>query len=149
MAQHCLSPLVQVMQQPSDVYSHLQWQLANEHLQHSRPLHVQLQLHKPSHSILQRFCNVADDISSSHLQCILKPPVHFSNSILQRGTTHQLPAAGAAAGNPGDCHVGIAGAEAAEKRSIITALDMENSFRKARHKLIAAKSPRKYPKSEI
>jgi hypothetical protein len=118
---------VQVMQQPSFVISHLQWQLANEHLQHSMPLHMQLQLHRPSHSILQRFCSVAHDISSSHLQCILNPPVHFSNFILQRGTTHMLPAIGAAAGIPDGCHVGIVGAEAAENRSIITAL-MQNSF---------------------
>jgi hypothetical protein len=137
MAQHCLSPLVQVMQQPSLVYSHLQWQLVNEHLQHSKPLQLQTQLHRPSHSILQRFCSVAHDISSSHLQCILKPPVHFSNSILQRGTTHILPAIGAAAGKPVGCHDDV-GAEVAEKRSIITALDMKNSFRKARHKLAAA-----------
>jgi hypothetical protein len=128
ISQHCLSPLVQVMQQPSFVISHLQWQLVNEHLQHSMPLHMQQQLHRPSHSILQRFCSVAHDISSSHLQCILKPPVHFSNFILQRGTTHMLPAIGAAAGNPVGCHEGIAGAVAAEKRSIITA-DMQNSFR--------------------
>jgi hypothetical protein len=123
-----LSPLVQVMQQPSLVYSHLQWQLANEHLQHSRPLQLHTQLHKPSHNILQRFCRVAHDRSSSHLQCILKPPVHFSNSILQRGTTHMLPAIGAAAGKPVGCHDGVVGAVAAEKRSIITALDMKNSF---------------------
>jgi hypothetical protein len=100
-----LSPLVQVMQQPSEVYSHLQWQLANVHWQHCRPFCVQQLLQQPSHSMRQRFCSVAQDSSSSHLQWILNPPVHFSNSTLQRGTTHQLPAAGAAAGNPLGCHV--------------------------------------------
>src|SRR5262249_31353034 len=53
------------------------------------------------------------------------------NWTLQRGTTHQLPAAGAAAGKPLGCHVWGACDELwdpSEKRSITTALDMKNSF---------------------
>jgi hypothetical protein len=51
------------------------------------PLQVQQQLQQPSLNMRQRFCSVAQDSSSSHLQWILKPPLHFSNSSLQRGTT--------------------------------------------------------------
>jgi hypothetical protein len=101
-----LSPLVHVIEQPSFVYSHLQLQLANEQLQHWMPLCVQQQLQRPSASMRQRFCSVAQESSSSARQCILKPPVHFSNSTLQRGTTHQLPAAGEAAGKPDGCQAG-------------------------------------------
>src|SRR4029079_3547453 len=107
------------------------WQLANVHWQHCKPFCVQQQLQQPSASMRQRVCNVAHDSSSSHLQWILNPPVHFSNSILHRGTTHQLPAAGAAAGKPLGCHVWGAADELgdpSEKRSITTAFDMKNSF---------------------
>src|SRR5947207_12529122 len=78
----------------------------------------------------QRFCNVPQDSSSSHLQWILNPPVHFSNSTLQRGTTHQLPA-GPPAGKPPVCHCcagPVDGEPKEENRSISTALDMKNSF---------------------
>jgi hypothetical protein len=60
----------------------------------------------------------------------LKPPVHFSNSTLQRGTTHQF-CAGVVLGKaevghacPGPAELG----EPTAKRSITTALDMKNSF---------------------
>jgi len=99
------------------------------------PLCVQAQLHKPSASMRQRFCSVAQESSSSVRQWILNPPVHFSNSTLQRGTTHQLPAAGAAAGKPEGCQAGaglLPACEPTEKRSINTALDMQDSFQIAR-----------------
>jgi hypothetical protein len=82
------------MQQPSLVYSHLQIPQVRLHWQTLMPLQQQLQLQRPSHSMRHRFCNVPQAISSSHLQWILKPPVHFSNFILQRGSTHQFAAAG-------------------------------------------------------
>jgi hypothetical protein len=63
-----LSPLVQEMQQPSEVYSHLQWQLAKVHWQHWMPLLVQQQLQQPSASMRQRFCSVAHESSSSQRQ---------------------------------------------------------------------------------
>ena len=66
------------------------------------PLQVQQQEQVPSHSILQRFCNVAHDMSSSQQQWILNPPVHFSNFNSQRGSTDQLVPAGAPTGELAD-----------------------------------------------
>jgi hypothetical protein len=40
----------------------------------------------PPANILQRFCSMAADILSSHLQVIFIPPVHFSIFMVQRGT---------------------------------------------------------------
>jgi hypothetical protein len=89
-----LSPEVQVMQQPSFVYSQRQWPSVKLHWQTVIPLQVQLQLHSPSANIRHRFCSVAHATLSSQRQFILNPPLHFSNSIVHRGTTHQLAAAG-------------------------------------------------------
>jgi hypothetical protein len=135
-----LSPLVHEMQQPSAVYSHLQWQLAKVHWQHWMPLLVQQQLQQPSASMRQRFCSVAHDNSSSQRQWILKPPVHFSNSTLQRGTTHQLPWVGPVLGKAEEGHAWPGPAELGEpnaKRSITTALDMKNSFLPDRRRRLA------------
>ena len=87
MAQQAGSPEVQVMQQPSLVYSHLQVPHTRLHWTMVMPLTVQQQLHMPPASILQRFCRVAQATSSSHLQCIFMPSLHFSTLISQRGTT--------------------------------------------------------------
>jgi hypothetical protein len=92
------------------------------------PFCVQQQLQQPSHNIRHKFCKVAQDSSSSQRQWILKPPVHFSNSTLQRGTTHQLPDVGPVAGKPVGCQLGACVDDPAEKRSITTALDMRYSF---------------------
>src|SRR5262245_4616182 len=86
MAQQALSPLVQVTQTPSLVYSHLQMAMARLHWHRHMPFIVQQQLHIPSQSILQRFCSVAQATSSSQLHLIFIPPVHFSIFIVQRGT---------------------------------------------------------------
>jgi hypothetical protein len=66
--------------------------------------------------------------------------VHFSNSTLQRGTTHQLPWVGPVLGKadvgqacPGPAELG----EPNAKRSITTALDMKNSFLPDRQALLA------------
>jgi hypothetical protein len=99
IAQHALSPLVQVMQQPSFVLSHLQMPQVRLHWHTVKPLSVQQQEHKPPASALHRFCNVAQATSSSQWQLILNPPLHFSILRVQRGTTHQ-PAAGAPADKP-------------------------------------------------
>jgi hypothetical protein len=66
------------------------------------PFIVQQQLHNPSHRALHRFCSVRHDTSSSQTQFSFMPPGHFSTFMVQRGTTHQLPAAGmlAAPGAP-------------------------------------------------
>jgi hypothetical protein len=95
-----LSPLVQVMQQPSLLGSHFVVPQHRLTWQHGMPFHVQQQLHKPSHTMRQRFCSVAQATSSSHLQRMRKPPVHFSNFSSQRGSTAQFAAGGAPAGAP-------------------------------------------------
>jgi hypothetical protein len=68
MSQQALSPDVQLMQQPSLVYSHLQIPQVKLHWQTLMPLQQQVQLHRPSQSMRQRFCRVPQAISSSHLQ---------------------------------------------------------------------------------
>jgi hypothetical protein len=86
ISQHFLSPLVQVMQQPSLVISH--WQLA-QHMLHWHiimPFQVQQQLHIPPASILHRFCIAPQATSSSQVQTIFIPPAHFSMRMVQRGT---------------------------------------------------------------
>ena len=111
------------MQQPSLVNSHLQIPQVRLHWQQQMPLQVQEMLHMPSQSMRQRFCSVPQAISSSHLQWILNPPVHFSNSTSQRGKTHQFAAAGEPAGIEPACQPGVPpenGATAEEPRSNIT-----------------------------
>jgi hypothetical protein len=63
------------------------------------PLQVQQQEHMPSESIRHRFCSVPVATSSSQRHWILQPSLVFSNFSVQRGTTHQLAAAGAPPGN--------------------------------------------------
>jgi hypothetical protein len=93
-----LSPLVQVTQQPSLVNSHLHVPQQRLHWQTVMPLKVQQQLHMPPASILQRFCRAPQATSSSQEHVILKPPVHFSNFISQRGRITQLLMPGMALG---------------------------------------------------
>jgi hypothetical protein len=87
------------MQQPSAVKSHLQMPQVRLHWQTWMPLQVQQHEQVPSQSILQRFCNVAQDTSSGHAQWILNPPLHFSNRSSHRGRMDQLVPAGAPAGD--------------------------------------------------
>jgi len=49
ISQHLASPLVQVMQQPSLVFSHLQWPQQRLKLQTWMPFQVQQQEQVPSH----------------------------------------------------------------------------------------------------
>jgi hypothetical protein len=49
MSQHLASPLVQVMQQPSFVFSHLQWPQHRLKLQTWMPFQVQQHEQVPSH----------------------------------------------------------------------------------------------------
>ena len=99
MAWQALSPLVQLMQQPSLVYSHLQIPTVKLHWQQGIPLHVQQQLQRPSANMRQRFCSVPRATSSSQRQWILQPFEVFSNSTVQRGNTHQLALAGEPTGS--------------------------------------------------
>src|SRR3569832_392567 len=86
--QQALSPLMQVMQQPSLVISHSQLHMTMLHWQTTMPFIMQQQLHMPSHIMRHMFCNMAQAISSSHLQWILMPLGHFSIFIVQQGTMH-------------------------------------------------------------
>ncbi len=95
---HFLSALVQVMHTPSLVFSQWQKPKARLHWQIWMPLQQAEHEQVPSQSMLQRFCNWPQATSSSHEQLILKPPLHFSNSSLQRGITEKLPVVGAAIG---------------------------------------------------
>jgi hypothetical protein len=103
IAAEALSPEVQLMQQPSFVNSHLQMPTVKLHWQHGMPLHVQQQLHMPSASMRQRFCSVPRETSSSQRQWILQPVAVFSNSTLQRGSTHQFALTGEPAGMVPGC----------------------------------------------
>jgi len=100
ISQHLLSPLVQVMQTPSSVISHLHMPIVRLQVQTVMPLSMQQQLHMPPCSIVHRFCTMLHAIWSSHEQWILSPPVHFSTLTVQRGTINQLVTAGAPVGLP-------------------------------------------------
>ena len=94
MAQHSLSPLVQVMQQPSFVISHLQWPIIRLQQQAIIPFIIMQQLHIPPAIIMQRFCIMPADTLSSQTQVIFMPPAHFSNFMVQRGTIIMFGAIG-------------------------------------------------------
>jgi hypothetical protein len=68
IAAQALSPEVQLMQQPSFVSSHLQWPQVKLHWQQQTPFWQQQTLHRPSHSMRQRFCSAPQATSSSQLQ---------------------------------------------------------------------------------
>jgi hypothetical protein len=98
------------------------------------PFIMQQQLHIWSAIMRQRFCSMAQAISSSHLQWIFIPPAHFSIFIVQRGTMHMFAEFGIPIGIP---MPGIADPlgmpiEAIEPiiapRSIIITLDILSSF---------------------
>jgi hypothetical protein len=94
MAQQDGSPLVQVMQTPSLVGSHLHMPIAILQQHIVIPFMIMLQLHMPPAIIAQRFWSIVADMASSHLQVIFMPPVHFSIVILHRGTIIHCGAAG-------------------------------------------------------
>ena len=80
------SPLVQVMQTPLSVISHLHMPIVMLQQQTIMPFIIMQQLHMPPAIMVQRFCIIVADIVSSHLQVIFMPPLHFSIVIVQRGT---------------------------------------------------------------
>jgi hypothetical protein len=92
ISQHLASPLWQVMQQPSLVFSHVQWQQHRLMLQIWMPFQVQQHEQVPWQRAWQRFCSVAAAMASSHLQWILQPVLVFSNFSVQRGTTQMFGA---------------------------------------------------------
>lgn len=90
ISQQALSPLVQVMQQPSLVISHLHVPQHRLHWHMTMPFIMQQTLHIPPASILQRFCKAPQATSSSQEQVIFMPPEHFSILIVQRGNMTML-----------------------------------------------------------
>ena len=106
------------MQQPSLVFSHVQWQQHRLMLQIWMPFHVQQQEHVPWLRAWQRFCSVAAAMASSHLQWILQPVFVFSNFSVHRGTTQMFGVAGEIPG---------VGCEAAGMAPVAKALRLERS----------------------
>jgi hypothetical protein len=98
MAQQSSSPLVQVMHTPIlvSVHSHLHIDMLHWHI--SMPFIMQQQLHRLPAIILHIFCKVVAASSSSHVQVIFMPPLHFSIFIVQRGTMHICMEEGATPG---------------------------------------------------
>lgn len=86
IAEQALSPLVQVIVQPSSVVS--QWHMPMTRLQQqaTMPLTCMQHEHIPPASIVQRFCIIATAILSSLVQTIFIPPGHFDIAMLHRGT---------------------------------------------------------------
>jgi hypothetical protein len=99
ISQHFGSPLVQVMQTPSLVDSHLHMPMVMLQVQTTMPFIIMQQVHIPPASIVQRFCTMLVAILSSQEQTIFMPPVHFSIFTVQRGTIMKL-AVGMAVGAP-------------------------------------------------
>jgi hypothetical protein len=97
-AQHASSPLVQVMHTPIFVSVHSHLHMDMQHWHNVMPFIMQQQLHMLPAIILHMFCKVAAAISSSHVQVIFIPPLHFSIFIAQRGTMHICMVPGMAAG---------------------------------------------------
>jgi len=101
ISQHLGSPLVQVMQTPSLVISHLHMPIVKLQQQTIMPFIIMQQLHMPPASMRQRFCTMPQATLSSQEQTIFIPPEHFSIFRVQRGTIIQFGATGIAVGAPG------------------------------------------------
>jgi hypothetical protein len=98
MAQQSASPLVQVKHTPILVSVHSHLHIENEQWHIIMPFIKHMQLHMVPAIILHMFCRVAAATSSSQVQVILNPSLHFSIFIVQRGTMHICMAPGAAMG---------------------------------------------------
>jgi hypothetical protein len=101
IAQQLLSPLVQVMQTPMSVASHLHMPIVMLQQQTIMPFIIMQQLHIPPAIMVHRFWSMPAETLSSQTQVTFIPPVHFSKVILQRGTIIMFEAAGVAAAGPG------------------------------------------------
>jgi hypothetical protein len=86
MAQHWASPLVQVIEQPSLVISHLHMPIVMLQQPTIRPFIIMQQEHMPVASMLQRLCMTERLMASSQLHIIFRPPLHFSTLIVHLGT---------------------------------------------------------------
>jgi hypothetical protein len=94
MSQQALSPLVQVIVQPSLVISHLQTPIIRLQVQTTIPFMTQHMLHIPPASIEQRFCIIAQAVGSVQTQATFIPPDIFSTLKVQRGTIIMFGAIG-------------------------------------------------------
>jgi hypothetical protein len=100
MAQHEASPLVQVMQTPLSVISHLQLAIVMLQQQAIMPFMRQQQEHIPPAIMVQRFWIIAVEAASSQVQVIFMPPAHFSILMVQRGTIIMFEPVGIEVGDP-------------------------------------------------
>jgi len=90
ICEQLLSPLVQVMQTPSLVISHLHMPIVRLQQQTTLPFIIMQQLHMLPARALQSCCSMLVAMGSSHTQVIFMPPVHFSILNVQRGTIIQF-----------------------------------------------------------
>jgi hypothetical protein len=146
ISQHLESPLVQVMQTPSLVDSHLHMPMVRLQQHTIMPFIVTQQEHIPPASIVHRFCTMPQAALSSQAQVIFMPPLHRSIFMVQRGTIIQLEAVGIPVGVaalgmpiPGRAFIVM------PVRSIIM-LDIAKSFLRAGHP--PALSSRGFPGSD-
>jgi hypothetical protein len=86
MAQQSLSPLVQVMQTPMSVASHLHMPIMRLQQQAIIPFIIMQQEHIPPAFMVQRFWSIPAATLSSQVQVIFIPPAHFSKVMVHRGT---------------------------------------------------------------
>ena len=100
MSAQALSPLVQVMQQPSAIISHLHMPIIRLQQQTIIPFIIMQQVHMPPAIMVQRFCIMVHDILSSHVQVIFMPPSHFSIFMVQRGIIIMFIPGGIVVGAP-------------------------------------------------
>jgi hypothetical protein len=100
--QHCSSPEVQVITQPSLVMSHLHMPMVRLQQQTIMPFIMQQSEHMPPWSIMHRFCIMLQAMGSSQEQVIFMPPLHFSIFMVQRGTMSMFGIIGAAVPPIGD-----------------------------------------------
>lgn len=86
MSPQALSPLVQVIMQPSLVISILQTPIVMLQQHTIMPFIVQHMEHMPPAIMEQRFCIIVQEAMSSHMHVTFMPPVIFSIFMVQRGT---------------------------------------------------------------
>jgi hypothetical protein len=86
MAQQSLSPLVQVMQTPMSVASHLHMPIIRLQQQAIIPFIIMQQEHIPPAFMVHRFWSIPAATLSSQTQVIFMPPAHFSKVMVHRGT---------------------------------------------------------------
>src|SRR2546425_4753048 len=100
MSQQALSPLMQVMDTPLALVSHLHTPMIRLQQETIMPFIVQQQLHMVPVREEHRFCSIPAAILSSQVQVIFMPPVHFSIFMVQRGTIATFMGGAAAIGMP-------------------------------------------------